>query len=169
VCYQRFVHCVSQEKYLNKVRLHACSVSTGRRTYERAVEDYIADFTLVAKRSLDAYHYRIFRYHYLLGADFRLCCARLRLDRGDFFNALYAIQNKLGKVFSSLKPYALYPVSDYFAGRVSVDDDREDDASISVACEQWHDGVDEEIMAPDPPRPRPKRRPLIHPLRRKVA
>jgi hypothetical protein len=141
----------------------------GRRTYERAVEDYIADFTLVARRSLDEYHHRIFRYHYLLAADWRLCCIKLKLQRWEFFNAVYAIQNKLGMVFAELKPYALYPVSDYFAGRVNVDDDREDDATISAECEQWHDGVDEQIMAPDPPQPKPKRRALVHPLRSKVA
>ena len=170
VCYQRFVHCVNQEKYVNKVRLHTCGVTVGRRAYERAVEDYIADFTLVARRSLDEYHYRIFRYHYLLGADFRLCCARLDLKRGEFFNAVYAIQHKLGLVYSSLKPYALYPLADYFAGRVNVDDERGvDDPAIDAAAEQWQDDIDLEILAPDPPKPKPKRRALIHPLRRKVA
>ena len=40
------------------------------------------------------------------------------MDRGNFFHAVYRVEQKLGKVFRELKPYALYPLDEYFHGRV---------------------------------------------------
>ena len=79
----------------------------------------MADFCLVSRRELDDFHYKIFRYHFLLGADWKLCCRQLHLDRGLFFHAVYRIQQKLGRVFAELKPYALYPLDEYFGGIVN--------------------------------------------------
>jgi hypothetical protein len=62
--------------------------------------------------------YKVFRFHFLLGADWRLCCRKLNLDRGNFFHTVYRIQQKLGKVFRELKPYALFPLDEYFGGTV---------------------------------------------------
>ena len=39
---------------------------------------------------------------------------QLKMERGRFFHAVYRIQEKLGKVFSELEPFALYPVDEYF-------------------------------------------------------
>ena len=39
------------------------------------------------------------------------------MDRGNFFHAVYRIEQKLGKVFRELKPYALFPLDEYFHGR----------------------------------------------------
>jgi len=36
------------------------------------------------KRVLEEDEFKIFRFHFLLGADWKLCCQRLNLDRGDF-------------------------------------------------------------------------------------
>ncbi|MGH9627804.1 MAG: hypothetical protein ACRD7E_05630 [Bryobacteraceae bacterium] len=85
-----------------------------RATWGRKDEEYMADFCLVTKRTLTAEEYRIFKYHFLLGADWKLCCRKLKMDRGNFFHAIYRIQQKLGKTFRELEPYALYPVADYF-------------------------------------------------------
>jgi hypothetical protein len=76
----------------------------------------MADFCLVSRRTLDDIENRIFRSHYLLGADWRLCCRQLNLDRGTFFHHVYNIEDRLGRVFAELTPYALYPVSEYFSG-----------------------------------------------------
>jgi hypothetical protein len=76
----------------------------------------MADFCLVSRRTLEDFEYRIFRSHYLLGADWRLCCRQLNIDRGNFFHYVYNIEDRLGRVFAELTPYALYPVSEYFAG-----------------------------------------------------
>ena len=78
----------------------------------------MADFCLISRRELDHFHYKIFRYHFLLGADWKLCCRQLHLDRGLFFHAVYRIQQKLGRVFAELQPYALYPLDEYFGGTV---------------------------------------------------
>jgi hypothetical protein len=38
------------------------------------------------------------------------------MERGDFFHAVYRIEQRLGRVFAELEPYALYPLSEYFGG-----------------------------------------------------
>ena len=93
----------------------------GYRTYSRKREEYMADFCLVTRRTLEEFEYKLFRYHYLLGADWRLCCRQLKMERGVFFHLVYSIENRLGRVFAELTPYALYPVSEYFAGTTRRD------------------------------------------------
>lgn len=78
----------------------------------------MADFYLVTKRTLDAFEFQLFRFHFLLGADWKLCCRRLKIDRGRFFHAVYRIEQKLGRVFRELQPYALFPLDEYFGGSV---------------------------------------------------
>jgi hypothetical protein len=91
----------------------------GRRSYSRKKEEYAADFCLVTRRVLTEPEYTLFRYHFLLGADWRLCCRQLKIDRGTFFHEVYRIEQLLGRRFADLKPYALYPVSEYFAGVIN--------------------------------------------------
>ena len=79
----------------------------------------MADFALVARRHLDQAQYRIFRYHFLLGASWKICCQRLGLERGNFYHAVYRIESKLGKAFAETEPYALYPPRDYFVTRLA--------------------------------------------------
>ncbi len=38
------------------------------------------------------------------------------MDRGNFFHAVYRIEQKLGRVFRELEPYSLFPVNEYFHG-----------------------------------------------------
>lgn len=85
-------------------------------TWGRKDEEYIADFCLVARRTLNEFEYRLFRYHFLLGADWKLCTRRLEMDRGNFFHAVYRIEQKLGRIFRELTPYPLFPLDDYFHG-----------------------------------------------------
>jgi hypothetical protein len=120
-CFARFRHCVSKAKYMSRVTLENCSGKDGRRVWSRKDEDYIADFCLVSKRTLNEEEYRIFRFHFLLGADWRLCCRRLNMDRGNFFHSVYRIQQKLGRVFRELKPFALFPLDEYFGGTITKD------------------------------------------------
>ena len=111
-CLARFRYCATKEKYMSKVSLEY-SARWGRKD-----EEYIADFTLVSRRALNAEEYRLFTYHFLLGADWRLCCRKLGVDRGTFFHDVYRVEEKLGRVFRELRPYALYPLDEYFHGRV---------------------------------------------------
>jgi hypothetical protein len=87
-------------------------------TWGRKDEEYMADFILVSRRTLEEFEFRVFRFHFLLGADWKLCCRRLNIDRGNFFHAVYRIQQKLGRVFRELEPYGLFPVDEYFHGPV---------------------------------------------------
>jgi len=102
----------------SNVTLEYFPQSECRRTYSRKKEEYIADFCLVSRRVLDEEEYRIFRFHFLLGADWRLCVRQLRIDRGSFFHFVYRIEQKLGQTFANLKPYALYPLDQYFGGTI---------------------------------------------------
>ncbi|MBI2688765.1 MAG: hypothetical protein HYX27_20885 [Acidobacteria bacterium] len=85
-------------------------------TWGRKDEEYIADFLLMARRVLDEAEYRIFRFHYLMGADWRLCTLKLKMDRGDFFHWLYRIEARLGREFREQEPYGLFPLDEYFYG-----------------------------------------------------
>jgi hypothetical protein len=101
---------------LSKISLEP---SLGRQrpgTWGRKDEEYIADFCLVARRTLNEEEHRLFRFHFLLGADWKLCSRRLGLDRGNFFHAVYRMEQKLGRVFRELEPYPLFPLDEYFHG-----------------------------------------------------
>ncbi len=79
-------------------------------------EEYMADFILVSQRTLAAEDYVIFKYHFLLGADFKLCCRKFDIDRVAFFYAVCRIEYTLGRVFRELEPYGLFPVDEYYDG-----------------------------------------------------
>jgi hypothetical protein len=116
ICWDRFIRCVTQEKHLSRVSVEPHAGRSRPSTWGRKDEEYIADFCLVAHRTLDDFENRLFRYHFLLGADWRLCTRRLGMDRGNFFHAVYRIEQKLGRVFRELEPYALFPLDEYFHG-----------------------------------------------------
>ena len=115
-CYRQFQKSVTKEKHMSRVTLsHSPGGRERRFSWGRKDEEYIADFTLMAQRHLDAFEYKIFRYHFLLGADWKLCCRKLRMDRGNFFHAVYRVMHKLGRAFRETEPYGLHPVDEYFA------------------------------------------------------
>ena len=117
-CYHRFCECIANGCHTSTVTLEFCRGAEGRRHYSRKREEYIADFSLVSRRTLDDFEQRIFRFHFLLGADSKLCCRQLRLDRGTFFHTVYKIEQKLGRTFAELEPYALFPLDEYFSGMI---------------------------------------------------
>jgi len=122
-CYARFRHCASKEKYISRVSLEANPGRQRKSVWGLKNEEYIADFCLVSRRTLDEYEYTIFKYHFLLGADWKLCCRKLNIDRGTFFHEVYRIQQKLGRTFRELEPHALFPLDEYFngAGKILAD------------------------------------------------
>jgi hypothetical protein len=117
-CFNRFREFAAEADHIGTVSLEFCRGRDGRRTYSRKREEYLADFCLVSRRVLDDYEHRIFRFHFVLGADWKLCCRQLQMDRGTFFHAVYRIEQRLGRVFAELEPYALYPLSEYFGGMI---------------------------------------------------
>jgi hypothetical protein len=99
---------------MSHARLDIIGGTDRRAVWGRKDEEYIADFCLVSRHNLDDFEYRIFRYHFVLGADWKLCCRQLKMERGIFFHAIYRIQQKLGRAFRELKPYPLFPLDEYF-------------------------------------------------------
>ena len=117
-CYQKFRYLVTQEKHISQARVEHTNGKEQRLAWGRKEEEFVADFAIVAKRVLSPGEHRIFRFHYLLGADWKLCCRQLKMERGDFFHKVYKIQEKLGRVMRELQPYALFPLDEYFGGAV---------------------------------------------------
>lgn len=118
-CYERFRQCASQETHISRVRLEENPGRQLKHSYSLKNEEYLADFVLVSKRVLGegTFSHRLFKYHFLLGADWKLCCRKLGIDRGEFFHEVYRIQQRLGRAFRELEPYGLFPLDEYFGGR----------------------------------------------------
>jgi len=116
-CWNRFRECAIEGAHVGTVSLEYYPSLRGYRQFGRKTEEYMADFCLVSRRTLDDTQYTIFRDYFLLGADWRLCCRRLKTDRGTFFHDVYRIEQKLGRRFAELRPYPLYPLTEYFQGR----------------------------------------------------
>ncbi len=130
-CYARFRECVEKDKQIPRVQLERGPGGGGRKYFwSRKEEEYIADFCLVSKRSLEKDEYEVFKFHFLMGADWRLCCRRLKIDKGSFFHMVYRIEQKLGRVYRELEPYALFPLDEYFSGsgRLSAKEIKPQDA-----------------------------------------
>jgi hypothetical protein len=121
VCYARFCHCLDKEKHLSHITLNRVPGARRGATYGRRDEEYIADFVLVSRRYLDAAELRVFKAHFLLSADWKLCCRQFGLEKGEFFHIVYRIMAKLGRIFAELEPYALYPLEDYYDVHCSVE------------------------------------------------
>src|SRR5947199_7011734 len=113
-CYARFRQCASKEKYISRVSLESNPGRQRKSVWGLKNEEFMADFCLVSRRTLDEFQYRVFKYHFLLGADWKLCCRKLNLDRGNFFHEVYRIEQKLGRTFRELEPFALFPLDEYF-------------------------------------------------------
>ena len=119
-CHARFRECLKKEKFIAQVSLESIQGGDGGSNWCRKDEDYIADFTLVSRRVLNEQEYAAFKFHYLLGADWRMCCRKLKLDRAQFFRMVYKIEHRLGRVYRELEPYALYPLNEYFGGPTGI-------------------------------------------------
>ena len=52
---------------MSRVTLENCSGKSARRVWTRKDEDFIADFFLVSKRTLDEFEYRIFGFIFYWG------------------------------------------------------------------------------------------------------
>ncbi|HSU57953.1 MAG TPA: hypothetical protein VLI55_01465 [Bryobacteraceae bacterium] len=115
-CYARFRSCASKEKYVSRVSLEANPGRQRKSVWGLKNEEYIADFCLVSRRTLNDSEYTLFKYHFLLGAEWPLCCKKLKIDRGTFFHELYRVQQKLGRTFRELEPHPLFPLDEYFNG-----------------------------------------------------
>jgi hypothetical protein len=149
---------VRKEKHMSQARIELIGGRERRPVWGRKNEEYVADFCLVSKRNLDEFEYQIFRFHFLLGADWRLCCRRLNMDKGLFFHSIYRIQQKLGRAFRELTPYPLFPLDEYFGSFVGR----------TVRTESAADPAEESKKIIEMPLSKLRRGPLRPPVR-KVA
>ncbi len=116
-CYARFRTLIESERNLSHVSFDRNPRGAQRGAWGRKKEEYIADFEIIARRTLDPWHYRFFRYHHVLGADVALCARRLGVSRAAAYHALYHVESLLGLAYVTTQPYALYPLEDYFNER----------------------------------------------------
>jgi len=117
-CYRRFREFAQEGANAGALTLDHVDGPLGKQVYSLKREEYMADFCLITRRALSDNDYRLFRYTFILGADFELCCKRLNLDRGTFFHHVYRVQAILGRNFAEMRPYPLYPLDEYFGGQV---------------------------------------------------
>src|SRR5579883_1736066 len=109
-CYQGFVECLALAERTASVSWEPCSGPKGGRTFSRKREEYVVDFLNVTEQNLDPEDYRLFRYHFLLGADCNACCEKLHMDPNKYFYSLYRIESQLGCALAEIEPYPLYPL-----------------------------------------------------------
>lgn len=99
-CYARFRNCVEKEQQPSKCILEFMPGTNHRNTWgPKSDDDYYADFLLISRRTLTPEEYRIFYYHVLLGADWKLCGLKLKIDLSSFIHAIYRIQQALDSAF----------------------------------------------------------------------
>ena len=120
-CLGKYRQCQAEQGRISAVNLGrrvACS-KTSVVSYGFTRTEFTADFDLVARRHLCQADYDIFRLHFLHGADWRQCCAVLKVARGNCYHAIYRIQQILGRAFAEIEPYGLWPLDEYFGGVVT--------------------------------------------------
>lgn len=115
-CFLRYRHCMERAGMASAMSLDKPQGPTGHRVWGRRNEEYLADFELVCRRSLNKEEFDVFQAHFLQGADWKQCIERIGIDKGTFFHRVYTVQEKLGRVFRELRPYALFPLDEYFSG-----------------------------------------------------
>ena len=129
-CYNRFREYAAQGAQAGTVSLECTHGPIGYRVYSRKREEYMADFCVVSRRALGDQDYELFRYVFLLGADWRLCLRKLNMDRGEFFHDIYRIEERLGRYYAEMEPYPLYPLDEYFGGSIRKESVRARTAAV---------------------------------------
>jgi Recombinase len=84
----------------------------GRRATGRKAEELCADAFLIAKRTLTACEFDIYKRHFLLGKPWTEFSYMVR---GQFFHSCYRIEEKLGERYVNLKPYPLFALDAYLS------------------------------------------------------
>jgi hypothetical protein len=111
------VHELEARGNLHSIRLDTLSRPQGRNARGIKGSEYKADVFLTARRALpDPVDWLLFRSYCLENRPWRECCPWL--GRGQFFQKLYLIEARLGLCFLEMRPYALFPVSQYWDTRL---------------------------------------------------
>lgn len=77
--------------------------------------EFRADFEALARRTLSAQEHRVFELYHVRECD-SSTIERLMpsLNRGQIFHSIYRAEAKIGDAARSLKPYALFPLHEYY-------------------------------------------------------
>ena len=117
-CYTYFREYAAASEQPGTVSLEFNQGPVGYRMYSMKRAEFAADFCLAARRVLSELEHKVFRYTFLLGADWKLCCRYLGVDRGYYYHLVYRVEEKLGRYFAEVEPDPLYPLDEYLGGTV---------------------------------------------------
>jgi hypothetical protein len=132
VCLERFQFCLQGDSLGKTSMVGFAENRCGGQPMSWGLknEEFIADFELVAFRTLNygltkeqltaeqrptTLEWQVFVMHMLHGQPWGKCCARLNMDRGNFYHQVYRIQTVLGGAFAETYPHALFPIDEYFS------------------------------------------------------
>ena len=54
----------------------------------------------------------------------------MNIDRGTFFHRLYHVEERLGRYYAELEPFPLYPLDEYFGGKIRKESVRARTAAV---------------------------------------
>lgn len=115
ICLERYYRCRCGQGVSGGVSMEKLDCGTRSfRCYGRKDEEFIADFELAARRTLNDQEFRLFQMHYLWGAQYTDCMRSLGLDKGQVFHLIYRVAHLVGRACRETRPYALFPLREYF-------------------------------------------------------
>jgi len=116
ICHRRFKSASMQGKRVSTVKLERSGSGQSSHMYfSRKNEEYIADFQLTARRVLTPEQYKLFRFHYLLGAEVKLVAAQVRMTHDNLLHHYSRMEITLGRAFRETEPFPLFPLDEYFS------------------------------------------------------
>jgi len=121
VCLSRYYH--ERDKAFQHVRLE---VGVGAQTFTCPGAEYIADFENVSMKALPVGVMRtIMQIHFFDGHDYKHSyCLAQKVDKtitlGNYWHAIYRIQELAGKRLVTIQPCRLYPLDEYFTVRGAI-------------------------------------------------
>lgn len=120
-----FAACHRQWRYLTRRSgAHPTRVTLGKTggpiNRVRMFENHFAvDFEIIARRTLSQADYQLFRWVYLLGADWKLLRRTLKtgMTESEFRHHCAWVEETLAHAFCETRPYALWPMDEYNSRR----------------------------------------------------
>jgi predicted DNA-binding protein (UPF0251 family) len=127
ICLARWEYC-KLNSHVSVMRMDRFARGGGRYSFGRKQEEYIADFELLLRHALTEQELDVLWLARIWRMDVNGICRRMGLDRGAAFRILYRAEEKAGRAFIETRPYGIYPLDEYFGGRVEhkIDDQAAD-------------------------------------------
>ncbi|MDX2267936.1 MAG: hypothetical protein NW208_07510 [Bryobacter sp.] len=113
-CFSRYRYCLETTGRLRPTAMEMVPGPRGWKYYGRKYEEFIADFEIIARRTLTDIEQKVFHWYFQQGCDWKVCTAKIGINRAKLFYTAYAVQEKLGRAFRETQPYGLFPLDEYF-------------------------------------------------------